>query len=115
MSMKKDNRSSVSADISKHVIWVNSTDFESTVRAAKIHEILIEDFGYTDGSMLEEGRLGKGVSIAVCDNCTTVRQMREDYAYAKKQERGVPTTEKHRASAKEWLEQLYGESISNNQ
>ncbi|MFM2591288.1 hypothetical protein [Vibrio sp. TBV020] len=110
--MKKETRSSVSADISKHVIWVNSTDFESTVRAAKIHEILIEDFGYTDGSMLEEGHLGKGVSITVCDNTTTVKQMREDYAYAKKQEREVLTTDKHRASAKEWLEQLYGESTS---
>jgi len=106
--MKIKNRSSVSADISKHVIWVNSTDFESTVRAVKIHEMLIEEFGYTDGAMLEEGNLGKGVSITVCDSCVTVKQMREDYAYAKKQEREMTTTDKHKTKAKEWLEQLYG-------
>lgn len=111
--IKNQVRSSVSADISEHVIWVNSTDFESTVRAVKIHESLIEEFGYTDGSILEESSLGKGVSITVCDNCTTVRQMREDYAYVKKQERGVPTTEKHRASAKELLIQLYGQDEFN--
>lgn len=111
--MKIKNRSSVSADISKHVIWVNSTDFESTVRAVKIHEMLIEEFGYTDGSILEEGNLGKGVSITLCDSCTTVRQMREDYAHAKKQERDVLTTEKHRASAKELLNQLYGQDEFN--
>ncbi len=28
-------RSTVSADISMHVIWVNSTDFDSTVRPSR--------------------------------------------------------------------------------
>lgn len=113
MSMEKEPRSSVSVDISKHVIWVNSTDFESTISAVKILEMLIQEFGYTDDLILEEGHLGKGVSIAVCDNCTTVRQIRADYAYVKKQERDVLTTEEHRASAKELLKQLYGEDEYN--
>ncbi len=108
--MKTNSRSSVSADISKHVIWVNSTDHKSTVKAVKIHEILVEDLGYTDGLILEEGNVGQGVSITVCDSCVTVKQMREDYAYAKKQERNVTTTDKHEEKAKEWLELLYGES-----
>ena len=71
---------------------------------------MIEEFGYTEDSILEESSLGKGVSITVCDSCVTVKQMREDYAYAKKQERSVTTTDKHEEKAKEWLEQLYGES-----
>ena len=60
-------RSTVSADISMHVIWVNSTDFDSTVKAVKVHEILVYEFGYTDSLTLEEGNRGKGVSISVCD------------------------------------------------
>ena len=40
-------RSTVSADISQHVIWVNSTDFDSTVKAVKVHEILVNEFGTT--------------------------------------------------------------------
>ncbi|MCF7497049.1 hypothetical protein L3V35_18695 [Vibrio sp. L5-1] len=61
-------RSTVSADISMHVIWVNSTDFYSTVKAVKVHEILVNEFGYTDSLILEEGNRGKGESISVCDN-----------------------------------------------
>ncbi|MEZ8169328.1 MULTISPECIES: hypothetical protein [unclassified Vibrio] len=53
-------RSTVSADISMHVIWVNSTDFYSTVKAVKVHEILVSEFGYTDSLILEEGNRGKG-------------------------------------------------------
>ncbi|MEZ8734889.1 hypothetical protein [Vibrio sp. 10N.239.312.D08] len=48
-------RSTVSADISMHVIWVNSTDFDSTVKAVKVHEILVNEFGYTDALILEQG------------------------------------------------------------
>ncbi|MEZ8859518.1 hypothetical protein [Vibrio sp. 10N.247.311.51] len=83
-------RSTVSADISLHVIWVNSTDFDST-----------------DSLTLEEGNRGKGVSISVCDNTTTIKQMREDYAYAKKTERTRETTSEHRESAKALLSCLY--------
>ncbi|CCO44211.1 conserved hypothetical protein [Vibrio nigripulchritudo SOn1] len=100
-------RSSVSADISQHVIWVNSSDLVSTVKAVKIHEILINDFGYTDALMLEENRTGSGASIAVCDNNVTVRQMRSDYSDAKKQELKTVTTDKHNALAAEFLEHLY--------
>lgn len=97
-------RSTVSADISMHVIWVNSTDFDSTV---KVHEILVNEFGYTDSLILEEGNRGKGVSVSVCDNTTTINQMREDYAYAKKTERTIDTTSKHHTSAKALLSCLY--------
>ncbi|MEZ9069144.1 hypothetical protein AB4564_18360 [Vibrio sp. 10N.222.51.E8] len=100
-------RSTVSADISQHVIWVNSTDFDSTVKAVKVHEILVNEFGYTDSLTLEEGNRGKGVSISVCDNTTTIKQMREDYAYAKKTERTRETTSEHRESAKALLSCLY--------
>ncbi|WP_339385024.1 hypothetical protein [Vibrio crassostreae] len=58
-------RSTVSADISLHVIWVNSTDFDSTVKAVKVHEILVNEFGYTDSLTLEQGNRGKGGSISV--------------------------------------------------
>jgi hypothetical protein len=101
-------RSSVSADISKNVIWINSTDLNSTIKAVKIHEILVNDFGYTDGSMLEEGNHGKGVSITVCDCGVTVRQMREDYIFCKKQEPHNPTQPHHLSLAKEYLAQIYG-------
>ncbi|CAK1902832.1 conserved hypothetical protein [Vibrio crassostreae] len=100
-------RSTVSADISMHVIWVNSTDFESTVKAVKIHEILVNEFGYTDSLILEEGNRGKGVSISVCDNTTIIKQMREDFAYARKKERTIKTTSEHRESAKALLSSLY--------
>ena len=52
--------STVSADISMLVIWVNSTDFESTVKAVKVHENSVNEFGYTDSLILEEGNRGKG-------------------------------------------------------
>ena len=100
-------RSTVSADISMHVIWVNSTDFYSTIKAVKVHEILVNEFGYTDSLILEEGNRGKGVSISVCDNTATIKQMREDYAYAKKTERTIETTSEHRESAKALLSSLY--------
>ncbi|CAK2662652.1 conserved hypothetical protein [Vibrio crassostreae] len=100
-------RSTVSADISMHVIWVNSTDFDSTVKAVKVHEILVNEFGYTDALILEQGNRGKGVSISVCDLTTTIKQMREDYAYAKKAERTIGTTSEHRTSAKALLSCLY--------
>ncbi|OEF49193.1 hypothetical protein A1OW_13415 [Enterovibrio norvegicus] len=103
----KKVRSSVSADISKDVIWVNSTDYASTVKAVKIHEILMKDFGYTDGSILEEGNIGEGVSLTVCDSFWTVKEMREHYAAAKKQELTEPTTEQHEALAREFLDTLY--------
>jgi hypothetical protein len=99
-------RSTVSADISKNTIWINSTDFKSTVRAVKIHEELMTFFGYDDGYMLETSRRGAGVSIAVC-NFETVVDMREDYALAKKKEPTITTTDKHIAKAKELLGQLY--------
>lgn len=100
-------RSSVSADISANVIWVNSTDFDSTVKAVKIHEILLDNFGYLDSSLLEESERGEGISISLCDG-DTVRQMREDYAWAKNQERKEMTTVRHNSLAKEYLTQLYG-------
>ena len=100
-------RSSVSADITKHTIWVCSTDFNSTVKAVKIHEKLISSFGYDDGLMLEEGNIGQGVSITVCD-FRTIREMREDYALAKQEERNQETTEEHKSRARELLFQLYG-------
>ncbi|WP_246849073.1 hypothetical protein [Vibrio crassostreae] len=53
-------RSTVSADISMHVIWVNSTDFDSTVKAIKVHEILVNEFGYTDALILEQGTEVRG-------------------------------------------------------
>lgn len=99
-------RSTVSADISKHTIWINSTDFKSTVKAVKIHEMLISDCGYDDACMLERSNKGEGVSIAACD-FETVSQMREDYAWAKKSERELPTTSKHEAEATELLAQFY--------
>lgn len=102
-------RSTVSATVSKGLIWVNSTDFNSTVRAVKVHEILLKEFGYTDSLSLEESQKGKGVSISVCDRVTTVKQMREDYAYAKKEERNVETTAKHQEIAKDLLTSLYGQ------
>ena len=102
-------RSTVSATVSKGLIWVNSTDFNSTVRAVKVHEILLKEFGYTDSLILEESQKGKGVSISVCDRVTTVKQMREDYAYAKKEERNVETTAKHQEIAKDLLTSLYGQ------
>ncbi|UQV24824.1 hypothetical protein [Vibrio sp. J383] len=102
-------RSTVSATVSKRLIWVNSTDFNSTVRAVKVHEILLKEFGYTDSLILEESQKGKGVSISVCDRVTTVKQMREDYAYAKKEERNVETTAKHQAIATDLLTSLYGQ------
>ncbi|CAK2670001.1 hypothetical protein VCRA2119O146_170102 [Vibrio crassostreae] len=43
----------------------------------------------------------------MCDNTTTIKQMREDYAYAKKMERTIETTSEHRASAKALLSCLY--------
>ncbi len=100
-------RSTVSADISLNVIWVNSTDFDSTVKAVKVHEILVNEFGYTDSLIIEEGNRGKGVSISACDNTTTIKQMREDYAYAKKTERMIETTFEHRELAKVLLSSLY--------
>ncbi|CAH7164014.1 hypothetical protein L8R85_25865 [Vibrio splendidus] len=100
-------RSTVSADISMHVIWVNSTDFDSTVKAVKVHEILVNEFGYTDSLILEQGNRGKGVSISICDGVTIIRQVREDYAYAKKAERAIETTSEHRTSAKALLSCLY--------
>lgn len=105
--MANATRSSVSADISKHVIWINSTDLASTIRAVKIHEILMNEYGYTDGSMLEEGNRGEGISITVCNLYVTVKQMWEDYMCAKKQERSETTTDEHIKAAKEYLEQLY--------
>ncbi|MBB1463017.1 hypothetical protein H5300_06760 [Vibrio sp. SG41-7] len=102
-------RSTVSATVSKGLIWVNSTDFNSSVRAVKVHEILLKEFGYTDSLILEESQKGKGVSISVCDRVTTVKQMREDYAYAKKEERNVETTAKHQEIAKDLLTSLYGQ------
>lgn len=99
-------RSSVSADISKHTIWINSTDFDSTVKAVKIHACLKNEFGYDDGGCIEEGNAGKGISISVC-GFNTVREMREDYALAKQQERTKETTEQHRVIARELLELIY--------
>ena len=98
-------RSSVSADISKHTIWVCSTDFKSTVKAVKIHERLISYFGYDDGCMLEEGNRGQGISITVC-GFSTVRELQEDYAQAKREERDQETTEQHREKARTLLAQL---------
>ncbi|MFL7013564.1 hypothetical protein [Enterovibrio norvegicus] len=99
-------RSSVSADISAEVIWVNSTDFKSTVKAVKIHQLLVEHLGYMDSSILEESERGEGVSLSVCDG-ETVKQMRDDYAWAKAQERNEATTEHHLSLAKDYLAQLY--------
>ncbi|WP_439148156.1 hypothetical protein [Vibrio sp.] len=107
-SVERAVRSTVSATVSKGLIWVNSTDFNSTVRAVKVHEILLKEFGYTDSLILEESPKGRGVSISVCDRVTTVKQMREDYAYAKKEERNVETTAKHQEVAKALLTSLYG-------
>lgn len=101
-------RSSVSADISESVIWINSTDLKSSIKAVKIHEILVKECGYSDGSMLEEGNIGKGISITVCDDSVTIKEMRKDYAYAKKQEQAEPTTDAHKARAQEFLDELYG-------
>tara|TARA_B100001059_G_scaffold71478_1_gene68568 strand:+ start:10462 stop:10851 length:390 start_codon:yes stop_codon:yes gene_type:complete len=101
-------RSTVSATVEKGLIWVNSTDFNSSVRAVKVHEILLREFGYTDSLILEGSPKGRGVSISVCDRVTTVKQMREDYAYAKKEERNVETTAKHQEVAKALLTSLYG-------
>ena len=100
-------RSSVSADISEKVIWINSTDFKSTVKAVKIHQILVEHFGYMASLILEESDRGEGVSLSVCGD-ETVKQMREDYAWAKGQERNEATTERHLSLAKDHLAQLYG-------
>ena len=108
-SVERAVRSTVSATVSKGLIWVNSTDLNSSVRAVKVHEILLEEFGYTDALILEESPKGKGISIGLCDSSTTIKQMREDYAYAKKEERNVDTTEKHQATAKDFLMSLYGQ------
>ncbi|MEZ8384742.1 hypothetical protein AB6C98_13820 [Vibrio splendidus] len=45
----------------------------------------------------------------MCDNTTTIKQMREDYAYAyaKKMERTIETTSEHRVLAKALLSSLY--------
>ncbi|CAK2398954.1 Carbon storage regulator [Vibrio crassostreae] len=78
-------RSTVSSDISRHVIWVNSIDF-LILKAP-----------------------GGGVSIRVCDCATTIKQMREEDAYAKKTEKTTETTSEHRASAKGLLSCLYND------
>ena len=108
-SVERAVRSTVSATVSKGLIWVNSTDFNSTVRAVKVHEILLKEFGYTDALILEESQKGKGVSINVCDRVTTVKLMREDDAYAKKEEKNAKTTAKHQAIATDLLTSLYGQ------
>ncbi|MFA0479955.1 hypothetical protein AB4648_14505, partial [Vibrio splendidus] len=36
----------VRSTVSKGLIWVNSTDFNSSVRAVKVHDILLKEFGY---------------------------------------------------------------------
>ncbi|EOG7748400.1 hypothetical protein [Vibrio cholerae] len=100
-------RSSVSSTISENIIWINSSDFDSTVKAVKIHEILVDEIGYTDSLTLEQSDYGRGISIAVCDSSATVKQMREDYAYAKKEEKGRLTTNYHRDIAKQYLEAFY--------
>lgn len=101
-------RSSVSADISKGVIWVNSSDFQSTVKIVKIHQILVEHFGYMDSSILEESDRGDGVSLSVLDG-ETIKQMREDYMYAKRLEPRLETTQAHVDLAK-----MYQSEIHNN-
>ena len=70
-------RSTVSSDISRHVIWVNSIDFDSTV---KEHEILVNEFGYTDSLILEEGNRGKGVSVSVCENTALLPKSVEPFS-----------------------------------
>ncbi|MDH5933797.1 hypothetical protein [Vibrio splendidus] len=75
----------------------------------RFYQVLLKEFGYTDSLILEESQKGKGVSISVCDRVATVKQMREDYAYAKKEERNVETTAKHQARAKDLLTSLYGQ------
>ncbi|MGR2997599.1 hypothetical protein ABMY12_20890 [Vibrio vulnificus] len=98
-------RSSVSADFSKGIIWVNSSDFHSTVEAVKICEVLTEELGYTDSSILEESGKGNGVSLSVCGS-VTIKQMREDYMHAKHQQIVLETTQKHLELAKAYQSQL---------
>lgn len=100
-------RSTVSADVSKSVIWINSTDLNSTIKAIKIHEILVKDIGYDDSGMLEESDRGEGVSISVCDTTETVNALRESYKYAKKEAANTPTTEQHKHLAAEYLAMFY--------
>ncbi|MGF1827482.1 hypothetical protein [Vibrio splendidus] len=100
-------RSTVSADVSKSVIWINSTDLNSTIKAIKIHEILVNDIGYDDSSMLEQSNRGEGVSISVCDTTETVNALRESYMYAKKEAAKVPTTEKHKELAADYISTFY--------
>ncbi|MCD6704794.1 hypothetical protein LT011_19410 [Vibrio cholerae] len=73
-------RSSVSSTISENIIWINSSDFDSPVKAVKIHEILVDEIGYNDSLTLEQSDYGRGISIAVCARSATVKQMRVDYA-----------------------------------
>lgn len=99
-------RSSVSREISKSVIWISSTDYLSTIEAIKIHDILTEDIGYQDGSCLEVDDNGTGVSITVC-SADTIKEMAENYMYAKRESKSVETTQKHKDLAIEYLDQLY--------
>jgi len=94
-------RSTVSADISKHIIWINSTDFKSTIRVVKIHRILMRDWGYEDGFMIEEHSRGQGICLTVTD-FNTIKEMREHYAYAKEDEKTEPTTPEDIAKAREY-------------
>lgn len=104
----KAKRSSVSADISMHTIWINSTDLKSTVRALKIHKILIDEFNYIDGAFLEHGRRGFGVSITVT-GYSTIKELWADYNDAKEQSKEVPTTDEHISKARELIIELHGE------
>ncbi|MBQ4839807.1 hypothetical protein [Pseudoalteromonas luteoviolacea] len=104
----KARRSCVSADISKHVIWINSTDYLSTIRALKIHKILVDEFKYVDSGFLEFGRRGFGVSISVT-GYSTIKELWADYNEAKELSKSIATTEAHETEAKELIIQLHGE------
>ena len=107
MTSKRKVRSSVSADIQSEVIWLNSTDLASTIRIVKIHEILVNDCGYTDSLILEEGKLGQGISLSVCDQHTTIKELRDSYRFARITERETATTDEHESCARELLKLVY--------
>jgi hypothetical protein len=104
--MYKPPRSSVSADISKHTIWINCTDLKSAILAVKIHELLQTEFGYDDGAFLEYVHRSFGFSITVC-GFSTVAELRADYAQAKQQARALATTPAHIATAKSLLDEVW--------
>lgn len=107
MTSERKIRSFVSVDFKAESIQLYSTDLKSTIRMVKIHEILVDDFGYTDSLELDEGFIGQGLNLSVCDSGTPIKQMRDDYRFARITERETATTDEHESCARDLLKLVY--------